>query len=273
MDCKEFLLNLSFYIDDELPADSKARCGEHLAHCLSCRPEFAEMKDLAQLLGNFSSPIVPASLVSDVRRAVSNEITFAKPRRTSLETIREWLAPYILPYGIGVISSLFLFITVFAALLSAMNTVAVSESDAANSSTVVLIAQATPSTVNKIVVKRNTSIDELIQSDYASERMSVSAESPSLNPAGALVAMTNAMVRGKMKNEEVVVVANVFGNGLAQIVDVVQPPKDQKSLDDLKKALENDPNYAPFVPASMDKRPETMQVVFKIQTVDVPRRR
>jgi hypothetical protein len=37
----------------------------------------------------------------------------------------------------------------------------------------------------------------------------------------------------------------------------------------LERALESDPVYAPFVPASFDGRSENMRVILKIQNVNV----
>jgi hypothetical protein len=83
------------------------------------------------------------------------------------------------------------------------------------------------------------------------------------------VALTNSLVRGEMKDDEVVVVAEVFGNGLAKIDEVIEPSRDRRAVGELEKALESDPAFAPFVPADMDRRPESVRVVLKIQNVDV----
>jgi hypothetical protein len=99
--------------------------------------------------------------------------------------------------------------------------------------------------------------------------MAIAGESPSINPQGALVALTRSLVRGEMKDDEVVVVADVFGNGLAQIAEVVEPSHDRHAVAQLQKALESDPAYAPFVSADMDRRSDPVRVVLKIQSVNV----
>jgi hypothetical protein len=63
-----------------------------------------------------------------------------------------------------------------------------------------------------------------------------------------------------------VVVTNVFSNGSASLVDVVQAPRDKRMLDDFESALRQN---AAFVPASLDRRPDTMRVVFTVQRVGV----
>jgi hypothetical protein len=72
-----------------------------------------------------------------------------------------------------------------------------------------------------------------------------------------------------MKDDEVVVVAEVFGNGLAKIDEVVEPSRNRRAVTELEKALDSDPSFAPFVPAEVDKRPESVKVIFKIQSVNV----
>jgi hypothetical protein len=79
-------------------------------------------------------------------------------------------------------------------------------------------------------------------------------------------------VRGNATDDEVTVVADVFGNGLAQIAEVVEPSADRRAVEQLQKALESDPAYAPFVPANMDHRSGTIRVILKIQNVNVSTR-
>jgi len=66
-----------------------------------------------------------------------------------------------------------------------------------------------------------------------------------------------------------VVVADVFSNGAASLADVMHAPRDRRMLEDFDKALRQD---AAFVPASLDRRPETMRVVFSVQRVNVRER-
>ncbi len=106
--------------------------------------------------------------------------------------------------------------------------------------------------------------------DFDAPRPAISGESPSVNPKGALIALTRSFVRGKMKDDEVVVIAEVFGDGLARIDEVVEPSRDRRAVRELEKALKSDPNYAPpFVPANLDQRSDTVRVVFKIQSVNI----
>ena len=103
---------------------------------------------------------------------------------------------------------------------------------------------------------------------FAAGRAPFSADSPSLNPRGALAAFTLSALQ-QDEDDDMVVVADVFSNGSASLADVMQAPRDRRMLDEFQVALRKNPA---FVPASFDRRPQTMRVVFVIQKVDVRER-
>ena len=111
--------------------------------------------------------------------------------------------------------------------------------------------------------------DDISTVDFVRSRLGFASESPSINPQGALIALTRSLVRGGMKDDEVVVVADVFGNGLAQIAEVVEPSRDRRAVGELEKALDSNRGNTPFVPSSMENRPDSVRVVLKFQSVDV----
>jgi hypothetical protein len=106
--------------------------------------------------------------------------------------------------------------------------------------------------------------------NYAALRAPYNTESPSLNPGGALASLTwepaHFRNNGRPGDDDMVVVADVFSNGSASLADVMQAPRDRQMLADFEKALRKN---AAFVPAALDRRPETMRVVFSVQRVDV----
>src|SRR5207253_9658495 len=96
---------------------------------------------------------------------------------------------------------------------------------------------------------------------YAALRTPYNTESPSLNPGGALAMLTWSPMRihknSRQDDDDMIVVADVFSNGSASVAGVMQAPRDRRMLDDFQKALRQD---AAFVPAALDRRPETMRV-------------
>jgi hypothetical protein len=110
--------------------------------------------------------------------------------------------------------------------------------------------------------------------DFSARRAPFAEQSPSLNPGGALAALTGSYAHphtnvNQATSDDMIVVADVFSNGAASLADVVQAPRDRRMLADFEVALRQS---AAFVPASLDRRPDTMRVVFTVQKVDVRER-
>jgi hypothetical protein len=169
-----------------------------------------------------------------------------------------------MPYTVGAFASTLLFIGMFAALRTSL----MAFRDWDNASRVsqevsyrVLYVQGGEGAYN---------IHEPVSAEYLSAlRAPYATESPSLNPRGALAALTRSHAHRGDGDDDMIVVTDVFSNGSATLADVVQAPRDRRMLDDFQNALRKDPA---FVPASFDRRPQTMRVVFVIQKVDVRER-
>ncbi|MDQ3178917.1 MAG: zf-HC2 domain-containing protein [Acidobacteriota bacterium] len=264
MKCENLQLNLSVYLDDILTDEERTTVDEHLARCPLCRQKLADFQALRQDLRVLSRPELPNDLLTAVRSRLRQEV---KSTRKSIftEGFREWLQMRLMPYSVGTVLSLVLGVMLLWTLLSAVNfteqNAELAKYQPIKQSTVML----TNSNSN---VKTNEF--ELSAADFAAARLSVSGDSPSVNPQGALVALTKSFVRGKMKDDEVIVVADVFGDGLAQISEVIKPSRDLQAVRELQKALKTNPDYAPpFVPANLDQRSNTVRVVLRLQRVDV----
>lgn len=263
MRCEDLQFNLSLYADDDLTEDEQAILEKHLVQCPPCRVKLSEFQSLRNSLRGISRPEVPADLLYSVRSVVRNEIVSPQKNWFNLSNDwQEWLQFRFMPYAVGTAFSLFMTISFVISLNSTKeSTEKVIENARINSNRAISI------------VNPNTAVNEyelsITNEELAAMRTPVSSESPSLNTKGALLAVTKSLSRGQMKDSDVTFVADVFSNGLAQITEVVEAPKNNQSLEDISNALENDPAYAPFVPADLDKRSDVVRVVFKIQRVDV----
>ncbi len=264
MKCENLQFNLSVYSDDILSVEECANVEEHLTRCPLCRQKLADFQALRGSLRGMQRLEMPSDLLASVRSGVAREAgTYGQKREFIFtEDFRRWLLMRFMPYGVGTVASLLLGFMLLWTLFSfkhynGQNAESAQYEPFAKSS--VLLADASP----------KTDSFELSDADFARARLSVSGESPSVNPQGALVALAKSFVRGEMKDDEVVVVADVFGNGLAQIAEVVEPSRDREAVRELEKALKNDPNFAPFVPANIDHRSDTVRVILKIQSVNV----
>lgn len=272
MKCEDLQFSLPLFADDDLSANEKFKLEAHLAQCPVCREKHAEYVALRNSLRGLAQAPIPADLTYSVRSAVALQLNQSVSRKSSLfsDDFREWLQYKLMPYGVGTFASLVFVVMFLAAMLSTKTaTNKINEVAALDSKPTVVLANSN-SSFNDFgdPIYRDLSMD-LTDESFAAQRVPVSYESPSLNPKGALVALTKSIARGKMHDDEVVVVADVFSDGLAQIAQVVEAPRNRQSMEELEKALQNDPIYAPFVPAKFDNRSNVIRVVFKIQRVDV----
>ena len=261
MKCENLQLDLPLYAENVLADNERQMLETHLTKCPICRSALADFQSLRNDLRNLPQPEVPSDLLRSVKNGVAAELKRSQPKPATFFSMsfRRWLQYRLMPYSVGTAASLLITFSLLLTLLStreaALNGV---ESARLNTNRSVLIA-----------ANNNPSNSNALDDEYALGSLPVGDESPSINPASALVALTKSIARGKMKDEEVVVVADVFGDGIAKIAEVVEPPQDKGALRDLKKALDEKQVPAPFVPASQDKRAQIVRVIFKIQRVDV----
>ncbi|MBK8812580.1 MAG: zf-HC2 domain-containing protein [Acidobacteria bacterium] len=260
MNCETLQLSLSLYPDGSLSSEDKAVVDSHLVTCPICRQKLDDFELLRSSLRRISRPAVPADLTSTVRSAMRTELYRSRNSRFGFvpEGFREFLKMRVMPYAVGSAASVVIGFTMLWMLLSGTAGPARDVASTQDSTTPVFLPPVTSSVG-----------DVITPTAFAAERIAVSGESPSINPEGALIALTKSLTRGSMKDSEVVVVADVFSDGLAIVDEVVEPLDDSRTLIELEKALRQDASNAPFVPASLDRRADSVRVVLRIQRVDV----
>lgn len=266
MKCSEAHDRLAVYFDDVLSRAERDSLECHLDTCPLCRLHLSELQEARNLIRSLSKEAMPSSLLDSIRSSVAARFAPAGigPGFTLIDSSRDWIGVWLMPSIAGSVASiLFGFLLLWAMIAAAPSPEIFSRS------------QSPVSLGNKMLAASNRRLSgpdilDLSPAEYASNRLAVSRYSPSLNPHGALVEMTRSIVRGDFRDSELVVVADVFSDGLARITDVVEPPADPRSISEIRKALETDPSSAPFVPAALDNRSDTTRVVLRIQNVNVP---
>jgi hypothetical protein len=256
MSCEE-PNRLSQYIDDVLSLPARAAVDEHLDRCPVCRAHAAELRSLRRSLGNLARPPAPSGLASSISDALMIEAAARRlaPKPSFRERIRLWLEPRLMPYSVGSFTSVILFVSMFVALRP--HFIALHEA-ARQSNSVLTVSTKARYDLNQPVTPE----------DFSARRAPFAEQSPSLNPNGALAVLTSSYAHPhpNQDTDDMIVVADVFSNGAASLADVVQAPRDRRMLADFEVALRQS---AAFVPASLDRRPDTMRVVFSVQKVDV----
>lgn len=258
MNCEETRQLLSQFIDDALAPSVRARVDEHLDSCPVCRAETAELRLLSRSLRQLTQPVAPAELATSITNALVIEATARRqaPQRSLRERLTIWLEPRLMPYGVGSFASVVLFFCMFIAL----------------SPHFMALQRASRQLSTVMVFRSSPGLDlnyPVSSEDFSNRRAPFAEQSPSLNPGGALAALTGSYANPSDVNQDgddMIVVADVFSNGAASLAGVVHAPRDRQMLADFQVALRQS---AAFVPASFDRRPDTMRVVFTVQKVDV----
>src|SRR5689334_16370333 len=198
MRCED-VQNLIAVAGDGLLDDGESETlDRHLSVCPLCRQERDDIRNLTRDLRMLRRPAISARTVALARKTIAEQVSAASRSFWLAEDQRPWTT-WLMPSSVGTLASvLFGFLFLWTLFLI----------PAPKSSTWPLVSE------RQDAYRQNLS--ESLRS-YAHTRKDISNESPSVNPEGALVALTNSLVQGNMKDGEVVVVADVFGNGLAKI--------------------------------------------------------
>lgn len=263
MSCQETQQSLSLYVDDQLALPARAQCDQHLRECPLCRSELEEMRDIRRSLAELARPTAPSHLASSIKYSLSIEANVKKrePKLPLSIRVMRWVRPRVMPYTVGSFASVLLFTVMFNALRPHFQALAGAA----------LAARQDEISYRVVYVGADgLEITSPITAEFfAAQRAPFNDESPSLNPRGALAALTRQHAQGKEGDDDMIVVTDVFSDGRASLADVVQAPRDRRMLDDFQYALQKNPA---FVPAYYDGRPEAMRVVFVLQKVDVSER-
>jgi hypothetical protein len=262
MSCEETQQALSSYMDDALAPSARVACDLHFESCPVCRARLAEMRTLTRSLSALARPVAPPDLVYSIsdRLAIEAAALQREPRLPLDVLVFRWLRPRVMPYTIGTFASLILFIALLSALRPHL--IALREAE---------MASREASTYRVFIPHNQGSGYDITRpvspEDLSRSRAPFAIESPSLNPRGALAALTLDQSHGHDgADDDMVVVTDVFSNGQATLAGVVSAPRDRRMLEEFQVALREGPA---FVPASFDRRPQTMRVVFAVQKVRV----
>ena len=256
--CEELQFDLPLYFDGSLTADERIVVDAHLPECPLCRQKLSEFESISSSFKSFERFAAPEGLVGAIRASVAAELatssTVATPVFRLIDRRRSWRDIWLVPSTVGAAATVLIGFSLLSLILTAPP-VPLSAGNATSVSSVAPVFLATNY--------------DLTPGEYANSRLAIAGESPSINPKGALVALTKSLVRGEMRDDEVTVVADVFGNGLAEIAEVVEPSHDKHAVAELQRALGSDASLAPFVPADIDQRSDRIRVILKIQSVNV----
>lgn len=264
MKCKDLQFILPLYPDNVLSDEEQSLAAAHLDSCPVCRQKLADQLEIRNNLRSMARPQLPYTVELAIRNKLAARAEMSAPSRMfQLEgDRRRWVDVWLMPFAVGSLSTILLcFTLLWVVVASEIRPLAGSSTSAAGGSSNTTLLYPYPAGAGP-------SESDLNPLDYAISRSSFSRESPSINPRGPLIALTRDLVE-ETKDEEVTVVADVYGNGSASITEVVEASSDARAVDELQRALNSNTEVAAFVPASFDRRAEPVRVVLKFQNVNV----
>jgi len=259
MNCSDLQDKISEHVDGTLSIDDSSVVERHFDTCPLCRQEYDDLREIRRGLRSLTRPSIPSETARNIRLSIL-EATHTRRGNGISPAMRDWLQMRLMPLTVGLAASLIVGVSLLASMMSgglAIDQYAARNTAAGSS---VMIAGG-PS--------RHVGIDEISPVEFARGRTAFAGDSPSINPQGTLAALSETLNRNGIRNDEVVVVADVFSNGLARIAEVVEPSRNDHAVNELQRALDADLADAPFVPASMDNRSDSVRVVLKFRSVEV----
>lgn len=264
MKCRDLQFILPLYSDNVLSEVELSAAENHLDSCPVCRQKLVDFQDIRNGLRGVGKPAFSLAEMTELKRKVALrlEVTSGKQMFQNVGDRRRWVDVWLMPFAVGSLSTLVIGFSFLWVIVSNEIRPQTAQGSGSVSNTTILYPYATgPS------VPVESDLNPL---EYASSRSAWSHESPSINPNGPLVLLTKNLMNEVKEDDELTVVAEVYGNGSASIAQVVEPSSDQRAVGELERALGSDSSVAAaFVPASYDQRNEPMLVVLKIQTVSV----
>ena len=118
MSCEEIQQSLSLYVDDALMLPIRVAVDEHVDKCPVCRDELFQLRALTRGLSMLSKPQPPVELAASVTNALMIEAAARRqsPKASLAIGSLRFLEPRLMPYSVGSVASVILFVAMFAAL-------------------------------------------------------------------------------------------------------------------------------------------------------------
>jgi putative zinc finger protein len=251
MDCKNFELTASAYLDRQLREDEASRYQTHLSGCADCRLHLVEIEAASLMIRDIKRPEVPRELRSytmcEAARRARREVDM-------FGLMFEWLLklnPKPVAYVAGLVISVFSFVLLFSSFRPIPVSGAVAEQSAIFPA--VYSTNSEYHNYNDLPPDKGSTLD----SDHYYQL-------PRVLENGALVSFSHIAYQ-KAGNEDMWALVEVSPDGRARLVDVLDAPKDPYIVEQLWWSLRN----RTFQPAIVSGRPVTTRIVLVVEKVDV----
>jgi hypothetical protein len=250
MECKNFELTASAYIDRQLQENEAADYREHLSACAGCRLHLVETEAISLALRNADRPAAPRELrsyiMTEATRRARNEISLG-------ESLFAWLLklnPRPVAYATGLVIS----VLSFAALFSSFRPIPFGEIQSEQAAIFPVISGSDREYHSYNTLPPDRGITE--SENYY--------QLPRVLDNSALVSFSHIAYQ-KRGNEGMSALVEVDSDGRGRLVDVIDAPKDPYMIEQLWWSLRN----RTFQPATVSGRPVSTRIILLVEKMDV----
>jgi hypothetical protein len=251
MDCKNFELTASAYLDRQLDESETGEYRAHLAGCGECRLLLVEIEATSLMLRSVERPEVPRELRSYVMTEVARN---ASPDFTLAQRLFDWmlkLNPRVVAYSAGLVLSLLSFGSLFSTFRPIpLPTVQADEQ--------VAILPAVSGSDREFHSYNNLPADASQADDEHYYQL------PRVLSNSALVSFSHIAYQ-KPGNETMTALVEVGVDGRGRLVDVIDAPKDPYLVEQLWWSLRS----RSFQPALVSGRPVPTKIILLVEKVDI----
>jgi hypothetical protein len=251
MECKTFTSMASAHLDGQLTDAESVACRAHMAECTDCRRRFEEANRASLLLKELSSPAAPRELHGYVMREVASR---ARHELTLTQLAVRWLMrfnPRLVAYSAGSVISALLFAVVFSGFRPIPVPV-VEANETALIFPVVSGSDREYHSYNNLPQDTNAAAEEHYY------------QLPRVLDNSALVSFSH-IVYDKPGNQTMSAMVEVDSDGRAQLIDVLNAPKDPYVVEQLWWTLRN----RTFQPATVSGHPVSTRIIMFVEKVDI----
>ena len=251
MECKKFELMASAYLDRRLTDAEMVAYRAHLSACGDCRLHLDEVEQASLMLRELQSPESPRELHGYVMREVASRV---RKEISLAQRALAWLTrfnPRLVAYSTGSVISALLFTLVFSGFRP-IPVPAVEANETALIFPVVSGSEREYHSYNNLPQDKDSATEEHYY------------QLPRVLDNSALVSFSH-IVYCKPGNEAMSAMVEVDPDGRAQLIDVLNAPKDPYIVEQLWWTLRS----RTFQPATVSGHPVPTRIIMFVEKVDV----
>ncbi|MEN3330720.1 MAG: putative zinc-finger [Blastocatellia bacterium] len=251
MECKKFELMASAYLDRQLTDAEMVAYRAHLSACDDCRLHLVEVEQASLMLRELPPLDTPRELHSYVMREVASR---ARKEISIEQRAVAWLMrfnPRLVAYSAGFVISAMLFALVFSGFRP-IPVPAVEANETAMIFPVVSGSDREYHSYNNLPQDKDSALEEHYY------------QLPRVLDNSALVSFSH-IVYHNPGSEAMSAMVEVDPDGRAQLIDVLNAPKDPRVVEQLWWSLRN----RTFQPATVSGRPVPTRIIMFVEKVDI----